>query len=56
METLRIKPDDVGARTNLGIAMVRQGRRAEGISQFRVVLRVQPDYLPAQQSLQLALI
>jgi hypothetical protein len=42
------------ARTNLGIAFFVTGRVPEAKAQYEAVLRIMPDYAPAQRSLELA--
>jgi Flp pilus assembly protein TadD len=41
-EAVRLMPDVVEARVNLGIALKQQGRSAEAVEQFREVLRRSP--------------
>jgi len=51
---LRIAPNNVATRTNLGIALYVSGRIAEAQAQFQAALRILPDYAPALRSLALA--
>jgi len=41
-EAVRLKPDLLEARSNLGIALVKQRREAEALDQFQEVLRREP--------------
>jgi Flp pilus assembly protein TadD len=50
-DSLRIAPNNVIARTNLGLALVRVGRPAEAVAQFEEALRIMPGHAPAAQNL-----
>ena len=54
--TLEIKPDDVSARNNLGMALLRKGMVDEAVVQFREVLTLQPDFALARTNLNKALL
>ena len=41
-EALRIRPDLLEARVDLGIALVKEGRAREALSQFEAVLQQSP--------------
>jgi predicted Zn-dependent protease len=51
-EAVRLKPDMLQARLNLGIALLKQGRQAEAIDQFNEVLRRDPGNQVALKNLQ----
>jgi eukaryotic-like serine/threonine-protein kinase len=46
-ETIRIKPGDFLAHTNLGHALRTQGKAAEAIAAFREAIRLKPDFAEA---------
>jgi protein O-mannosyl-transferase len=54
--TLHYYPDAVAARNNLGDALLKQGRVADAIAQFREALRLQPDYAEAHNNFGNALV
>jgi Flp pilus assembly protein TadD len=53
---LKIKPDDVSARNNLGKALLKKGMLDEAAVQFRKVLALQPDFALARTNLNKALL
>ena len=53
---LEIKPDDVSARNNLGMALLKKGMADEAVVQFRKVLAIQPDFDLARTNLNKALL
>jgi Flp pilus assembly protein TadD len=46
----------VSARTNLGIALIEEGRTAEAIAEVEEALRLRPDSVPALDALGRALL
>jgi tetratricopeptide (TPR) repeat protein len=56
LEALRIEPNFLMARYNLGGLFKSEGRLTEAIEQYREVLRVVPDHAPAHNNLATALI
>ena len=48
---MRLKPDNVGAHYNLGVALAGQGKMPEAIAQYREALRLKPDLPPALRKL-----
>jgi Tfp pilus assembly protein PilF len=44
-------PRDLGARRNFALALIEDGRSAEAIKELEIVLRVQPDWAPALDTL-----
>jgi protein O-mannosyl-transferase len=44
-------PRDLGARRNFALALVEDGRPAEAIKELEIVLRIQPDWVPALDTL-----
>ena len=44
---LRIKPDNVEAHYNLGVALANQRRISEAVAEYRETLRLRPDWPPA---------
>jgi len=51
LDALRIKPDFVDARIDLGVILVRQGRLDEAVSCFVEALRIDPNLAEAQYDL-----
>ena len=51
---LETNPNDVAARTNLGITLVACNQSEEALDQFRRVLAIRPDWAEAQGGLALA--
>ena len=52
---LRLWPDFVQARANLGLAFSEEGRTAEAVAELEEAVRAKPDYPEAQAYLGLAL-
>jgi tetratricopeptide (TPR) repeat protein len=52
---LQLTPDAIEARTNLGVALGREGHYDEAAQQYRQVLSHDPSYQPALLNLALAL-
>jgi tetratricopeptide (TPR) repeat protein len=50
-EALRLKPDDVEAHYNLGLALEKLGRTPEAIEQYEQVLKLRPDFIQARNAL-----
>jgi hypothetical protein len=50
-EAVRVKPDDVEARTKFGEALERVGHLAEARAQFETAVRLGPNYAPAREDL-----
>ncbi|PYJ78805.1 MAG: hypothetical protein DME22_26385 [Verrucomicrobia bacterium] len=50
-EAIRLKPDYTEAHYNLGMAYLTQKQIDEAISEFTGILRVYPDFAPAQRAL-----
>jgi Flp pilus assembly protein TadD len=48
---LKIKPDDVSARNNLGMAFLKKGMVDEAAVQFQKALARQPDFALARTNL-----
>jgi Flp pilus assembly protein TadD len=48
---VEINPNYADARNNLGVALLQKGQLDEAIIQFREVLRLKPDFSPAQENL-----
>ena len=46
-EAVRLLPDWVEARCNLGNAYLAQGRTNEAVAAFNAALRIRPDFGPA---------
>ena len=44
---VRLDPANVEARCNLGVGLMRLGRRDEAVAQYREALRLRPDCVPA---------
>jgi len=44
---LELKPDYALAYSNLGVALMDQGKSEEGVACFRRALELKPDYAPA---------
>jgi tetratricopeptide (TPR) repeat protein len=53
---VRLKPDYVPARSNLGNAFARMGRWPEAIAEYQTALRIQPDSVKAHNNLGNALL
>ncbi|HVN21693.1 MAG TPA: tetratricopeptide repeat protein [Dongiaceae bacterium] len=51
---LRIRPDSAAARSELGIALVHEGRYAEGIAQYQEALRLDPENSAARLDVAIA--
>ena len=51
LKGIRLKPDYVEARCNLGSAHLTQGRIDDAIVDFTQVLQRRPDFVPAQRGL-----
>ena len=49
--TVGLRPADVEARFNLGIALAQIGQRHDAIAQLTEALRIKPDLLQARQAL-----
>ena len=54
-EVIRLRPDDVDAHNNLGVALTGAGRFEDAIAQFRAVLKLAPGNMEARQNLVIAL-
>jgi tetratricopeptide (TPR) repeat protein len=50
-KALEINPDDPEAHYNLGNALVQKGGLDSAITQYQEVLRLKPDFSPAQDNL-----
>ncbi|MCX6623592.1 MAG: tetratricopeptide repeat protein, partial [Acidobacteria bacterium] len=48
---VRLKPEFLPARSNLGSALARIGRSAEAVTQYEAVLRMEPDSVTAHNNL-----
>ena len=48
---MEINPDSFTIHYNLGSALFQKGELAEAITQFQEVLRLKPDFSPAQEKL-----
>ena len=46
-----IRPDDAGARNNLGCALEQLGKTGEAVKQFQLALEVAPDFAEARSNL-----
>ncbi len=55
LQALRIKPDFVGAHTNLAVALIRKGNIEGAIAHFREALRINPGHVNAKINLEKAL-
>jgi len=55
-EYLKARPDDVGALSRLGIALVRQNKQSEALVVFRHAVDVDPQSGEAQRNLAMALL
>jgi Tfp pilus assembly protein PilF len=44
-------PRDLGARRNFALALIQDGRPAEAIKELEIVLKIQPDWAPALDTL-----
>jgi tetratricopeptide (TPR) repeat protein len=55
-EAVRLKPDYVEARVNLGNALYVAGRLNEAVVQFGETLRLRPDFADAHFNLAMALL
>jgi len=51
-QTVRLKPDDVEAHYNLGLALEQAGRNEEAIGHYEQALRINPDFVDARQGLE----
>jgi superkiller protein 3 len=54
-ETIRLKPEDVGAHSLLGLALSEQGKLEEAIAALREAIRLQPNSATAHNNLGRAL-
>ncbi len=54
-QALQLNPNFAEASNNLGIALTRLNRIADGIQQFQTTLKLKPDYAPAHLNLGVAL-
>ena len=52
---VRLKPDDIRARTNLGMLYGLAGRFDDAAEAFSAVLKTEPDFAPAKKGLALSL-
>ncbi len=52
---MRIEPNNAEAHSNLGLALRKQGKIDEAISELREAIRIQPDLAPVHDNLALAL-
>ena len=50
-ETIRLKPPDARAHSNLGLALAAQGKLDEAVAAFRTAIRLQPDLVQAHYHL-----
>ena len=50
-EAIRLKPDDVRARSNLGAALFNGGQIDAAVNQFQEAIRLKPDYPDAHNNL-----
>src|SRR6185369_6721690 len=55
-ESLRLRPGYLKARSNLGVALIKQGKLAEGTRQFLQVAQAAPDDPQAHSNLGMALL
>jgi Flp pilus assembly protein TadD len=54
-QALELRPAFASAHNNLGVVLLRQGRRAEAIAHFQQALAIRPGYPEAQRNLEAAL-
>jgi len=54
LRALDLAPNDIDAHYNLGLVMVRQWRLGEAVSQFDMILKIDPTHIKAQQNLEKA--
>ena len=52
---IKLKPDFAEAYSNLGIALVIEGKNEEAISHYKMAIKLKPDYATAQKNLETAL-
>ena len=48
---IKIKPDFAEAYSNLGIALVAEGKNEEAISHYKMAIKIKPDYADAYNNL-----
>jgi Flp pilus assembly protein TadD len=53
---LKLRPDEVGAHSNLGVVLVKLGRYDEAISEYQKAFRLAPDDTRIGVNLALALV
>lgn len=53
-QVIKLQPDSVAARTDLGVALVHEGRYNEGIEQYQEALKRDPENLAVKLDLTLA--
>ena len=52
---IKLKPDFAKAYSNLGIALVAEGKNEEAISHFKMAIELNPDFAAAQKNLETVL-
>jgi Flp pilus assembly protein TadD len=51
MDILRLNPNDVESRNNLGVLLIQNNQLDEAIVQLQTAIRLQPDFISAQTNL-----
>jgi tetratricopeptide (TPR) repeat protein len=54
-EAIRLKPASAAVHSDIGLALVRQGKFKEGIAEYRTAIRLQPDIAEPHYNLGMAL-